>query len=312
MMGITFAMLCFSTWHVGNDTFCIVQAYFDPSIFPNTDAFLTRLNTPCNLRKLISYALQTLLGDAFLVYRLYAVWQNIWITIPFILSTFSSGGVVLTATITAATSPDFSPFFIASYRRYPLTFSALTLVTNSMCTLLIAGKIYWTQRKTSGLGRAGGQSLVTPMILIIESGAIYSTCLLIQISLYASGSFAIVMVLDSLPSIIGITFSLVIVRLGLGLSAYGPGASTYAGGSSLISTFTSAPQNSRGQRSHQLSNSGQVCQCGRGMSLRPLEVRITRKSSTTGDASGADSFMAHDTDDAPHHRHDLKTQDSHV
>lgn len=42
-----------------------------------------------------------------------------------------------------------------------------------------------------------GASVVPAMVLIIESGAIYSACLVILLSLYLSGSFAQYIVLDS-------------------------------------------------------------------------------------------------------------------
>jgi len=65
---------------------------------------------------------------------------------------------------------------------------------------------------------SGGPNLAAPMILIIESGAIYSVCLLTLIILYASGSFAQYIVFDAVTQIIGIVFSLIIVRIGLGLA----------------------------------------------------------------------------------------------
>ena len=55
-------------------------------------------------------------------------------------------------------------------------------------------------------------------MIIIESGMIYSACLIILLSLYLSGSFAQYIVLDGVTQVIGIVFSLIIVRVGLGLS----------------------------------------------------------------------------------------------
>jgi len=187
--------------------------------------YIARLNNPSIAVKYISYGAQTLLGDGFLVYRLYLVWPNVRLIIPFILSTLSSAAVLATSMTIAITATDSATIFDHPFQRYPLVLFALTLVTNSLCTLLIAGKIWWVHRRSSGLGRAGGPNLVTPLVLLIESGALYLFFLILQIALYASGSYASGIAFDALPSVIGIIFSLIVVRVGLGLSPYGAGAS---------------------------------------------------------------------------------------
>jgi hypothetical protein len=63
---------------------------------------------------------------------------------------------------------------------------------------LIAGRIWWINRAT--IGRVEGPNLAAPMILVIESGAIYSFCLIILIILYATGSFAQYIALDAVSN----------------------------------------------------------------------------------------------------------------
>ena len=74
-------------------------------------------------------------------------------------------------------------------------------------------------------------------MIIIESGMIYSACLIILLSLYLSGSFAQYIVLDGVTQVIGIVFSLIIVRVGLGLST---DAATYTS-QAFMSTFAAQP-----------------------------------------------------------------------
>jgi len=64
----------------------------------------------------------------------------------------------------------------------------------------------------------GASSLWPVMTIILESGAIYSSTLLVLLATYASNSFSQYIALDMLVPIIGITFSLIIVRVGLGIS----------------------------------------------------------------------------------------------
>jgi len=290
MIMVVFAMLCFSTLHIGNDIQCILSGFLDPKNAALPALYLTRLNTPCLIIKLISYGGQTLLGDAFLIYRLYVVWRNIWVAIPFIACTFTSAALIMVAISIATHSPDFDTVFSFPFREYPLAFCSLTLVTNAMCTILIAGKIWWIYRKT------GGRDLASPMVMIIESGALYSICLVFQISFYASGSVVAGIIRDTLPNIIGLNFSLIIVRVGLGLSAFGPrtsGVRKYRPNSKLCERFASATSDAAMESSSQICDAVQVCQCGCGMTLRALEVHITQE--TLGKRSSAKaSFTAPD------------------
>lgn len=64
---------------------------------------------------------------------------------------------------------------------------------------LIAGRIWWIHRQTLGL-RIGGRSIVPAAVVIVESGAIYSTVLIILLALYLSGSFAQYVALDGVSS----------------------------------------------------------------------------------------------------------------
>jgi len=277
MIIVTFVMLCFSTLHIGNDIQWILDGFLDPKNIALPVRYFSGLNTPHIITKFVSYCAQTLLGDAFLIYRLYAVWQNIWMTIPFIICSLTSAALVVVATNIAARSPESALVFSPPFRQYPLVFSALTLVTNAMCTILIAGKIWWIYRKT------GGRDLASPMVMIVESGALYSICLVLQISLYASGSVTALLILDSLPNIIGINFSSIIVRLGLGLSAVGQtgassGSTVNKQNSSIFEMFTPAQSDAVTESSCQLCATAQVCQCGRGIALVPLEVYITRRT----------------------------------
>ena len=93
--------------------------------------------------------------------------------------------------------------------------------------------------KTSS-GKDG--SVFPAAMIIIESGSIYSACLIILLSLYLSGSFAQYILLDAVTQMIGIVFSLIIVRVGLGLST---DAVEYASGE-VLSTFAAG----QGRRSN--------------------------------------------------------------
>jgi hypothetical protein len=63
--------------------------------------------------------------------------------------------------------------------------------------VLIAGRIWWINRQAgSAAEKISGRKLGPTIIIIIESGAIYSACLIILLSLYVSGSYAQYIFLD--------------------------------------------------------------------------------------------------------------------
>lgn len=73
----------------------------------------------------------------------------------------------------------------------------INVLTNSAYgfSALIAGRIWWIHRRTKGA--VSGSNLVPAAVVVIESGGIYSACLIILLSLYLSGSFAQYIVLDA-------------------------------------------------------------------------------------------------------------------
>ncbi|KAH0828879.1 hypothetical protein J3R83DRAFT_2266 [Lanmaoa asiatica] len=115
----------------------------------------------------------------------------------------------------ARTSPT-EPIFITELQNWIVSFFSLTLFTNFSCTSLIAMRILWIHHRANTA--ISSRNVVSAAIVVIESGAIYSGCLIILLSLYLSNSFAQYLMLDAVTQIIGVVFSLIIVRVGLGLS----------------------------------------------------------------------------------------------
>lgn len=70
----------------------------------------------------------------------------------------------------------------------------------SNCLALIASRIWWIHHKTKAI--VSGRSVLPAMVVIIESGAIYSACLIILLALYLSGSFTQYIVLDAVAQVI--------------------------------------------------------------------------------------------------------------
>jgi len=212
-------MFILATIHVGVDLRRMLIAFlYSSDTEGGPIGYLSQVNVPIYVLKSTAYATQTLVGDAFILYRLYFVWLGEKrVVIPISICFIASIGVGIGALQAFARAAPDEQVFISKLQNWIVSFFSLTLFTNFSCTTLIAGRIWWTHRRAIGL--VGGRSLVPAAVVIVESGAIYSACLVILLSLYLSGSFAQYIVLDAVTQVIGIVFSLVIVRVALGISS---------------------------------------------------------------------------------------------
>ncbi|KAH8116698.1 hypothetical protein DFH11DRAFT_1823245 [Phellopilus nigrolimitatus] len=242
MLVVSIVMFILATVHVGSDLQRLLTAYLQEE---NPTEYLSMVNTPIYALKSTAYCMQTLVGDGFMLYRLYLIWSgDRRIYGPILICFIASIGVGIGALQAFARVSSTVPVFVNELHDWIVSFFSLTLFTNFSCTSLIAARIFWIHRKVQGV--VSGTSVFPAMIIIIESGAIYSVCLIILLSLYLSGSFAQYIVLDGVTQVIGVVFSLIIVRVGLGLST---DPTTYTS-DAMLSTFTAGNQASGHIRQH--------------------------------------------------------------
>ncbi|THU98045.1 hypothetical protein K435DRAFT_600266, partial [Dendrothele bispora CBS 962.96] len=218
MIVVSIVMFLLATVHAGVDLRRVLDAFLHTD---NPTGYLSKVNTVAYSVKSTAYCIQTLVGDGFVLYRLYLVWNgDKRVVIPLLICFIASIGVGIGALQGFARASPQAPVFITELHQI-VSFFSLTLVTNFCCTTLIAARIWWSHRRMAGNNMAVyGRSVMPAAVIIIESGAIYSVCLIILLILYLSGSFAQYIALDAVSlSWEGIVFSLIIVRVGLGLSS---------------------------------------------------------------------------------------------
>ncbi|KAL1748303.1 hypothetical protein HDZ31DRAFT_30112 [Schizophyllum fasciatum] len=103
---------------------------------------------------------------------------------------------------------------IVAYTKY---FYVVNMTLNVVCTVMIATRILLVQRRSSRSGLADTlRTLNKTVVIIVESAAIYSVALVVLIIFIAEQSGGVYTVMQVLPTIIGIVFSLIIVRVGGG------------------------------------------------------------------------------------------------
>lgn len=243
MLVVSCVMFVLATVHVGSDLKRVMIAYLEQS---DAVKYFSEVNTAIYSLKSTAYCMQTLVGDGFMWYRLYLIWGgDKRICFPILICFIASIGVGIGALQAFARASPEAPVFITELQDWIVSFFSLTLFTNFSCTILIAARILYVHRRMSAaLANTSTKSVFPAAMIIIESGSIYSACLIILLSLYLSGSFAQYIMLDAVTQMIGIVFSLIIVRVGLGLST---DAVEYASGE-VLSTFAAGKD--RGHRSN--------------------------------------------------------------
>ncbi|EJU05426.1 hypothetical protein DACRYDRAFT_113551 [Dacryopinax primogenitus] len=140
-----------------------------------------------------------MLADAVLIYRCYIVWgNNLWVIILPMILFIASATVDIFMVVTMANLHSGDSIFVTALHDWIEAVISLTLAQN-------------TAPSAAG-------SLRPVMSIILESGVMYAASLFIFLMTYVSGSNSQYILVDCINPMIGITFTLLIVRIGLGIN----------------------------------------------------------------------------------------------
>ncbi|KAI0652662.1 hypothetical protein C8Q79DRAFT_114146 [Trametes meyenii] len=192
MMWISLVMFTMATIHIGINYTRIIRAFV---VFRNSAggpaAYFNQLSEFTQIFGSTVYVAQTLIGDSVVLYRCYLVWGDPRVTTaPFVLllgSTACGVGILYSF---AKVVPE-AEIFVDELQHWIVSFFSLTLATNIICTGLVA----------------------------LKSGAVYSAALMTLLILYKTGSWFQYVLLDAISPIVGLVFSMIIIRIGLGITA---------------------------------------------------------------------------------------------
>ncbi|KAJ7819307.1 hypothetical protein B0H13DRAFT_2682583 [Mycena leptocephala] len=152
----------------------------------------------------IIYGINNIVADGLVIYRCYSIWNNnIYIVIPPILL------LLVTSVFGVDMLLPSNPFF------------SLSLATNILVTTVTAGRIWWIYHKArTYLQRNVQRRYLSAISILVESGVLYSATVLAYLILGAIPSARIVQnpIYQMLTQIMGIAPTLIIVRVGLGVS----------------------------------------------------------------------------------------------
>ncbi|KAG1886650.1 hypothetical protein F4604DRAFT_1917454 [Suillus subluteus] len=220
LVGTAVSLFILITAHLVVDILRNMQAFTADEAEPNYPSiYYGTFDTWQNILKSSLYVAVTLVSDAFILYRSFILWGRNYLiaTFPFLLFIADIAIGVFWVYTLSLVVPGEDVFADALSVRVK-TFYSITLAMNVICTLLIAFKILKIQKVVAPFKKGNDDQISRLVPIIVESGAVYSALLVVMIGTYTSNSPAMFIILNSMSPIIGIVFSSVIVRVGLGLS----------------------------------------------------------------------------------------------
>ncbi|KAJ6588253.1 hypothetical protein B0H19DRAFT_1098526 [Mycena capillaripes] len=177
-------------------------------------AYYADVSNPLQAAKTAVYVTLTLTGDFFVIYRCYIVWNRSWLIVMLPTLLWTATGVVGYATTNAFLRTRQGGIFLQALVPWVTSFICMTLSTNVVCTILIAYRIL-RSRMALHKANSGNSRVYSALIIFLESAATYSAAVIVLVTVYLLNSNAQFIVLDLTAPLIGITFSMIILRLAM-------------------------------------------------------------------------------------------------
>ncbi|KAI0775779.1 hypothetical protein BD413DRAFT_284875 [Trametes elegans] len=200
LVGIAITMFAFSTAHVSLGFQRLIEGFIvrrDRQGGPS--AFFSDVSIPANVVKVGIHTVNSILGDSVVVWRCYLVWGRDWkmCVLP-ILLIIASAICGFAQTVYFARAKALHSAFAHNLQIWNGSLFSLSLATNVVVTILIAMRVWY-------MFRLGGGSrnfrYWRVLVIIIESGMIYSVALICEITLYFLGSNAFYIVYDPIAQL---------------------------------------------------------------------------------------------------------------
>ncbi|OSD03869.1 hypothetical protein PYCCODRAFT_208126 [Trametes coccinea BRFM310] len=212
----TTLMFLLATTHLAFDVYIAISSFLttgsDLTAMSNVYESLNDWPTnPIGAAKFAFYVTQTLIGDGFMIYRAYIVWDRMWVVIvaPSILLLVE---VVLGYITSGMGSLNATP---AQAKDCVDIWCIISVVLNILCSGLIMKRILWpvsrvracTTTKTKSIRRRVVES-------VIQSAAIYSVASIsFGITSFLSPNIGFPVCHSLFPPVIGLVFLLIVIRI---------------------------------------------------------------------------------------------------
>ncbi|KAF7317773.1 hypothetical protein MKEN_00865100 [Mycena kentingensis (nom. inval.)] len=218
MLFISITMFTFATMHIGVNYTRVIRAFIFYKDQPGgTAGYFNQLSEFTQIFGSTIYVAQTLVGDAVVLYRCYIVYGRNIAVVAFPLLLLMGSTACGIGILYSFAKVGEAEIFVVQLKHWILSFFSLTLATNLICTILVAARIYYVNKLFESFNMMS-TSLRPIALLVIESGMVYSATLMTLLILYQTESWFQYVLLDAVSPIVGLVFSMIIVRIGLGIT----------------------------------------------------------------------------------------------
>ncbi|KAF5355569.1 hypothetical protein D9758_006347 [Tetrapyrgos nigripes] len=206
LFSIATLMFLFSTIHVSLGFARLIEGFIVRRDRPGGPAaFFSDVSIPANVAK---------------VWRCYHVWGQSWpISIGPILFLIASAICGFGQAYIFAHAKTAHNAFETQLSRWNGSLFSISLATNLIVTCLIAFRIWYLSRQFAFLGANSQVNYRRITFIIVESGAIYSSALIIEITLYFLGSNAFYIIYDPIAQLTAIVPTTIIILTFLGITS---------------------------------------------------------------------------------------------
>ncbi|KZT59991.1 hypothetical protein CALCODRAFT_492976 [Calocera cornea HHB12733] len=184
--------------------------------------FFSNVAQPLIVANDFIYIVMLVLSDLVLVWRCWVVWGKRWITIVLPIAMVVGEAVTGFAAIGQYLTPD-PPDNYAAIQAWASALYALSLATNIMLSLLIAGRLWCIMRASSHLIVVGRHGTRDALRLVVESGLAITSAKIIEFVLFEiafskdNQNFAVYVLWEIMPQILGIIPTLILLSIQVGV-----------------------------------------------------------------------------------------------
>ncbi|KAG2156581.1 uncharacterized protein EDB93DRAFT_1127383 [Suillus bovinus] len=209
LLPVATLLLCIATAHLIIDFVRALDAFIFKVDTIGASDYYSNFSSPLFVASTALLITQTILADAIVVWRCYMLNdRSLFVAIPGCIMLLASmatgyygiGSLSLAHPLSNVTPADYGCI---------ATFDALTMVLSVASTSLNAWRIY----RTRSFMPEGSAVFLPVFVVIIESGAFYSTSIFVLLLTFFIGSNGQYTMLDIITPIVGITFCLIILQV---------------------------------------------------------------------------------------------------
>ncbi|GAV99596.1 cop9 signalosome complex subunit 1 [Lentinula edodes] len=217
--------------------YCMVTVHISLAFYQNYLAFTVFDDAETEFNKLgaASYTLAQLAiewtncacADSILIWRVWILWNHslyvVIVPIILVIVSTTSGYLVCWSmnAVDSSASSDFGDLFGPAVEKWAILLAICVMLTNIICTGMIAGRIWWHNRETQKAMGLNGMPHKYRTIFygILESGALYLLAWIVAILLYLINTSAIIPMLDIISQLSGIVPALIVIIVSRSIDA---------------------------------------------------------------------------------------------